>query len=224
MISQIFNHMQLQYYQLIPIHRHINYTFLVRLHYQDAFIIDNGTRGIWVWIGKKASPKERTEAMRNAQGFIRKKGYPDHTPVTRVIDGGEPEEFRSLFAQWKVKNETVGYGRQHSAGRGIASISQNSFDASTLHEKPQLAAKMGMIDDGTGAKEVYKVNQFKLVELPQQFHGSFFEHDCYVVKYTANGPGEHILVYFWLVSQCREYSRITKMNKCVISKIFCNLL
>jgi len=164
----------------------------------DSFIVDNGIRGIWVWIGKKASPKERIEAMRNAQGFIKKKGYPDHTPVTRVIDGGEPEEFRTLFAQWKVKNETVGFGRQHSAGKGIASISQASFDAATLHEQPKLAAKLGMIDDASGPKEVYKVNQFKLVELPQQFHGSFFEHDCYVIKYTANGPGEHILVYFWL--------------------------
>jgi hypothetical protein len=28
--------------------------------------VDNGKNGIWVWIGKKSSPKERTEAMRNA--------------------------------------------------------------------------------------------------------------------------------------------------------------
>ena len=40
----------------------------------DAFIIDNGQFGIWVWIGKKASKQERAEAMRNAQGFIEKKG------------------------------------------------------------------------------------------------------------------------------------------------------
>ena len=40
----------------------------------DSFIVDNGECGIWVWVGKKASQKERTEAMRNAQGFIKKKG------------------------------------------------------------------------------------------------------------------------------------------------------
>ena len=40
----------------------------------DAFIIDNGQLGIWVWIGKKATRQERAEAMRNAQGFIKKKG------------------------------------------------------------------------------------------------------------------------------------------------------
>ena len=44
------------------------------LNSNDSFIIDNGSHGIWVWVGKKASQKERTEAMRNAQGFIKKKG------------------------------------------------------------------------------------------------------------------------------------------------------
>ena len=38
------------------------------LQSKDTFIIDNGNFGIWVWVGKKASPNERTEAMRNAQG------------------------------------------------------------------------------------------------------------------------------------------------------------
>jgi hypothetical protein len=33
---------------------------------KDSFIIDNGKAGIWVWIGKKSSQKERQEAMRNA--------------------------------------------------------------------------------------------------------------------------------------------------------------
>jgi hypothetical protein len=138
--------------------------------------------------------------MRNAQGFIKKKGYPDHTQVTRVIDGGEPEEFKSLFSGWKVKDAAIGFGRQHSSGKGIAQISQSSFDAATLHEQPKLAAKMQMIDDASGSKIVYKVNKFKLVEVPNQYQGTFFEHDCYVIKYTANGPGEHILVYFWLVN------------------------
>ena len=44
------------------------------LQSKDSFIIDNGAFGLWVWVGKKASSAERTEAMRNAQGFIKKKG------------------------------------------------------------------------------------------------------------------------------------------------------
>ena len=41
----------------------------------DAFIVDNGLLGIWVWIGKRASKQERTEAMANAQRFVKDKGY-----------------------------------------------------------------------------------------------------------------------------------------------------
>ena len=40
----------------------------------DAFIVDNGLLGIWVWIGKRATKQERTEAMANAQKFIKDKG------------------------------------------------------------------------------------------------------------------------------------------------------
>ncbi len=72
---------------------------------KDSFIVDNGkpldhdmtilstlfgypftgNYGIWVWVGKRASPKERTEAMRNAQGFIKKKGESLNLSITNSI-------------------------------------------------------------------------------------------------------------------------------------------
>ena len=33
--------------------------------------------------------------------------YPAHTPLTRVIDGGEPSEFKSLFKSWRDKDATT---------------------------------------------------------------------------------------------------------------------
>lgn len=38
--------------------------------------------------------------MRNAVGFLRKKGYPSDTKVTRVVEGAEPSEFKCLFRDW----------------------------------------------------------------------------------------------------------------------------
>ena len=70
--------------------------------------------GIFVWVGKKATQQERAEAMSNGQGFAKKKGYPPNTNVTRVLDGGEPAEFKSLFRDWKVRDQSVGFGRQAS--------------------------------------------------------------------------------------------------------------
>lgn len=80
----------------------------------DSFIVDNGPNGIFVWVGKKATTAERSEAMRNGQSFAKKKEYPPNTMVTRVVSGAEPAEFRSLFRDWKVREQTVGFGRQSS--------------------------------------------------------------------------------------------------------------
>ena len=77
----------------------------------DSYLIDNGNFGIWVWIGKRASLGERREAMRNAQGFIKAKQYKPDTPVTRVIDGGEPAEFKTLFKNWRDAGEITTFNR-----------------------------------------------------------------------------------------------------------------
>lgn len=68
--------------------------------------MDQETDGIWVWVGRKVSERERSEALRNARGFVKKKKYPAFTKVTRVVDGHEPPEFKILFADWK--SETKG--------------------------------------------------------------------------------------------------------------------
>ena len=77
----------------------------------DSYLIDNGSFGIWVWIGKRASQGERREAMRNGQGFIKAKQYKPDTPVTRVIDGGEPAEFKTLFKNWKDAGEITTFSK-----------------------------------------------------------------------------------------------------------------
>jgi len=68
----------------------------------DSFIIDgHGTLGIWVWIGKGATQAERREGMNSATKFIQEKCYPPETRITRVVQGGENQEFISLFQSWK---------------------------------------------------------------------------------------------------------------------------
>lgn len=168
---------------------------------KDSFIVDNGECGIWVWVGKKASQKERTEAMRNAQGFIKKKGYKPHTPVTRVVDNGEPSEFKSLFKVWKDKDAAAGMGKKYVGNRGVAKVVQTKFDATTLHENPKVAAETRMVDDGKGAKEVFRVDNFDLLQVPEEEHGKFYSGDCYIVLYAySSGSRDHYLIYYWLVS------------------------
>lgn len=168
------------------------------LNSQDSYIIDNGESGIWVWVGKKASQKERVEAMRNAQGFSKKKGYSQLTPVTRVIDNGEPQEFKSLFRSWKERNQTVGIGQTHTRGK-IAKVVQTKFDVNTLHENTRLAAEVRMVDDGSGDKEVFRADEFDLVPVDPQYYGKFYTGDCYVIVYKYSmGGSENYIIYYWL--------------------------
>ena len=75
----------------------------------EAYIVDNGSFGIWCWIGKGCSGTERREALRTAQGFISKKGYPIHTQITRVIEHAEVAAFKNLFQGWVDKYQTKNF-------------------------------------------------------------------------------------------------------------------
>jgi len=139
--------------------------------------------------------------MRNGQGFIKAKKYNSGTPVTRVIDGGEPAEFKSLFKTWKDKDAATNLGRKYSTGpgKGVARTIQTKFDAQTLHEHSSVAAETGMVDDGSGVKEVFRVEGFDLVPISEEQHGIFFSGDCYVVLYMYKvGEKDNYIIYYWL--------------------------
>lgn len=38
--------------------------------------------------------------MKTANGFIKEKGYPDHIPVTRLVQMGETSVFKQAFVDW----------------------------------------------------------------------------------------------------------------------------
>lgn len=160
----------------------------------DSYIIDNGPAGIWAWIGKNSTKKEKSEAMRNALGFIKKKGYPNSTSVTRVIEGGEPSDFKALFKKWPMPVST---GKAYNNNR-IAKTVQTKFDASTLHSNTALAAQTQMVDDGSGSTEVWRVQDFDLKPVRKQDIGLFYGGDCYVILYTyqVNGKDNYI-IYYW---------------------------
>ncbi|GFR78130.1 villin-1, partial [Elysia marginata] len=175
----------------------------------DSFIIDNHPSGAWLWIGKKASPKERKEAMRNAVGFLKKKGYPSDTKVTRVVEGAEPADFKCLFRDWPQPPPP---GRVYTRSR-IAKTVQTKFDAATLHSNASLAAETQMVDDGSGKVEIWRVENFKLVPLEKIHYGEFYGGDCYVIMYTYSIHGrDQYIIYYWLDEQGTAALMTVKMD------------
>ena len=67
----------------------------------DTFIVEAGELGVWVWLGRKSTKLERTGAMKVGEGFITHRHLPSCTRLTIVTMGGEPQEFKFLFADGK---------------------------------------------------------------------------------------------------------------------------
>ena len=94
-------------------------------------------------------------------------------------------------------------------------LSDTEFDIRSLHrDKVRLLLKQGgqapgfSPDDGTGKKEIYRVENFELAPVDRSAYGMFFGGDSYVIKYTYNKNGrEQNIIYFWQVSQ-HEHARL----------------
>lgn len=130
--------------------------------------------------------------------FISKKGYPQWTQVTRVVEGGETPIFKQFFSGWRDEGEQVGLGKVFRQGH-LAKQSNEKFDASQLHDREKRKHKTEILpDDGTGDVEIWRVEEHDLIPWEQNLHGMFFSGDSYVIKYNymANWK-RRIIIYFW---------------------------
>eukprot|EP00033_Pygsuia_biforma_P001621 GCRY01001823.1.p1 GENE.GCRY01001823.1~~GCRY01001823.1.p1 ORF type:complete len:538 (-),score=153.48 GCRY01001823.1:748-2361(-) len=69
---------------------------MANLDSKDVFILDTGAE-IFVWVGSKSSKQERKNAMSAAMKYIKDNNRPAYLSVTRVIEGGENQVFRSAM-------------------------------------------------------------------------------------------------------------------------------
>ena len=91
----------------------------------------------------------------------------------------------------------------------MAKTVQTRFDAKTMVDNPKVSAITGMVDDGTGVKEVFRVEMFDLVEVPEEQHGVFFAGDCYVILYAySDGKKDCYIIYYWLGSNSSQDEQV----------------
>jgi len=66
------------------------------LRSEDVFILDAGT-SIFVWVGLNASSVERKQSLGVAQAYVKKADKPPYVSISRVLEGGENEEFKNYL-------------------------------------------------------------------------------------------------------------------------------
>uniref|UniRef100_A0A8C5R8C5 Gelsolin n=1 Tax=Leptobrachium leishanense TaxID=445787 RepID=A0A8C5R8C5_9ANUR len=172
------------------------------LNSDDCFILDHGSDGkIFVWKGKNANLEERKAALKTATEFISKMGYPIQTQVQVLPDGGETPLFKQFFKNWRDKDQTEGLGVAYIPNH-IAKIENVPFDVSTLHEKPAMAAQHGMVDDGTGKKQIWRIEASEKVPVSESQYGQFYGGDSYIktllstVRVVQGKEPAHLLSLF----------------------------
>uniref|UniRef100_UPI00358EC395 gelsolin-like n=1 Tax=Myxine glutinosa TaxID=7769 RepID=UPI00358EC395 len=162
----------------------------------DCFILDNGGGGrIFVWKGSAASKDERQNALKMAEDFIQSKNYPRSTQVEILPEKGETPLFKQFFKDWKDGDEAEGLGRTYTSG-SIANIPLVPFDAASLHDTPAMAAQHGMIDDGSGQVEIWRIEGLDKVAVDPV--GVLYGGDCYLILYTyTQGGRQQQIIYMW---------------------------
>ncbi|XP_047445538.1 scinderin like b [Mugil cephalus] len=172
---------------------------------EECYILDNGVDGnIFVWKGPKANTAERKAAMSAGQKFIKDKGYPNKTQIQVLPAGGETTLFKQFFSDWKDKDQTTGPSKAYAVGR-IAKVEQVPFDASSLHSNKTMAAQHGMVDDGKGKVQVWRVEKGDRVAVDPSSYGHFYGGDCYIILYSyRQGSREQHLIYTWQGLKCTQ--------------------
>lgn len=172
---------------------------------EDCYILDNGVdNNIFVWKGPKANVSERKAAMSTGQQFIKDKGYSNKTQIQVLPAGAETTLFKQFFSDWKDKDATTGPSKAYTIGR-IAKIEQVPFDAASLHSNKAMAAHHGMVDDGKGKVQIWRVEDGATVPVDPTSYGHFFGGDCYLILYSYKPGGrEQHIIYTWQGLKCTQ--------------------
>merc|ERR1712136_382617 len=142
-------------------------------------------------------------AMKKAEVYLANNNLPKWTKIMRVSEGCETTMFKQYFKTWKDPEDSdlSTLGQTYKLG-GTA-----EWDVSQLHEEQKkLIRKSGGAaigfypDDGSGQKEIFRIENMDMVPITDdKICGRFFGGDSYVIRYSyKNSEGrDAYVVYFW---------------------------
>ncbi|XP_076985927.1 villin-like protein isoform X2 [Tamandua tetradactyla] len=162
------------------------------LQEEVCHILDQGGFKIYVWLGRLSSLQEKKAAFTRAAGFIQAKGYPNYTNVEVVNDGAEPVAFKQLFRTWTPEQD------KSKKACGTGKLMQVQLNVAKLHNQPELAAQLRMVDDGFGKVEVWCIQDLCRQPVDPKHHAQLCSGNCYLVLYTYQKLGHvQYLLYLW---------------------------
>jgi advillin len=175
----------------------------------DVFLLDVGSQ-VFVWIGKEATKEERNKGMSHGAAYLASAGRPSHTPLTRVVGGGETPVFKSYFVDFSDPRPTGPAPAKTAAPK-------RGPDTSALYSAGGGgAAEEKMPDKGDGKVEIWRVEGFAKEPVDAKNYGQFFAGDSYLILYSYQLPGGKPawIIYFW---QGRDSSLDEKASSALLA-------
>ncbi|XP_043287700.1 villin-1 isoform X2 [Venturia canescens] len=150
----------------------------------SVYLLDRGEAGVWAWVGRQVDAREQLEAVRNARGFVKKKGYSPGVPVARALEGEEPSEMKTLIKLWDTT-------------RNRPLTLPANFEPDYMTERPRMAAECQLLDDGSGDKTLWRICP-KNGLLETEDRGIYYAGVCYVMCYKyGQGRRRRTVIYCW---------------------------
>ena len=167
-------------------------------------------------LDRRAQQEERAEGVRYAEAYMFQTGRALNVPLCRVVDGGEPAEFCCLFGVWVDGEDAEESAAAAPPLERVAKTVAAKFDAAMLHSNTALAVETQLVDDGTGQKSVWRMQDGETVPVDERQHGVFRASDCYVIQYCYRvGGKDRYLVYCWLGGSSSAGERDAAASKAI---------
>ena len=138
----------------------------------DVFIVEM-KKQIYVWVGRKAEFEEKKQAMKTAREFVKVKGKPKGTRVTKTPEHSEDAIFCSLFE---------GFYGAIQLDLSVPSASEQLEDLYKSHAE---LAKVELEELSNAKMSVFLCQNMELVPLPKEEWGHFYEQNVYMVDMDA---------------------------------------
>jgi len=159
---------------------------------EDVMIVVTSSK-IYVWVGKGSNLNEKKESTAHAVQYAKDNGISDTCPIERVSQGAESSAFKAEFANWDPPLSKA------VVASGIASAAEDvPVDIQAMVARTQQEERI--VDDGSGSLQVWRIEEFAKVPVPQEKYGQFYGGDSYILLYSykdSRRQDQHI-IYFWL--------------------------
>ncbi|KAL0214904.1 hypothetical protein P9112_007088 [Eukaryota sp. TZLM1-RC] len=168
----------------------------------DCFILDLGSE-LYVWVGRGSTKQEKQGSMQFAEDFLVQHNRSPATPITRVIQDGETPLFKDQFKNW-VRNDVTNIDFSKNrlkelTGQGKSvELKDIDIDEVISAEASRHESQIHQMDEGSKKLKIWRIENLRRVEIPEEIYGSFYSGDSYIVmlSYTRKNRPYCYLYYY----------------------------